>query len=1044
MMTRSKILLLLLFMLWLPIGLSAASGKISGRVYDQQSGEALVAANVMITEKWDNDRAIELERKIGAFSDDDGYFILLNITPGYYTLRVSMIGYSDYNIEQLRVNMDRTVKVDVPMLQKAVSLAAVTVVAEKEIIKPDLASSQEIIVRERLEDAPSLRMDEFISGMKGIDLISDNDGAGLSIRGGSVRETDIQVDGISSRDARSGNSYLSINSTSVEEMQVLTGGFEAKYGGIQSGLVNVITKEGSREKFDFSGRLNYTPAGQQRFFGTNPWGEEGLIYRIFADTTENGYAYTGTADDTTGTIPIEFSGFRGWEYRREGTRNYQPIGLDVNNLGDAELKRQLWLIQHPTYEVAANPDIYFEGTLTGPVPLTKNSTFMLAGKLERSEFAYPIGPRDAYLDWNTHLKINIRPSDNSKLSVSGMYAHLSTNTTSRPSTVGGGLQDYSSRFGYLSNSEQAVRQQASILSNYNQMYNKSFLQYLDQYWFMGGLKWNQTLSPRSYFTLEAQVNYQDNNIRPMSADPTLEENYVWLDTMYQVLNYPVIGTPNGSTNYGKDLTDLFYIFGGLQAVDSSYTISTAVKGNYTAQLGRNHQFETGFNFNYTHSFVYAGTWYQSSQMYTTGVPDTWQYYTARPIEAGVYVQDKLEFRGLIATIGLRGDYFNPQKDMFLLEHPIDQAYPDFYNLVYQYLPGSWGSYERWVVFREMMWSPPDWPSAPYRGEFKVSPRLGVSFPITVNSKMYFNYGHFYQRPNYNYLYNMAIVGDKAIIPTPELPMARTVSYEFGYEQRFLDQFLANVVVYYKDMSNTPLPRTWINYWEEFSATKYAPDGYSDTRGIELRLEKSSGRFFTFWCNMDYMLKSWGQSGTRYLYENRVTAANESRSANLTTLTPLPTANANVNFHTPMRFGNPARGFYPFGGWRASLQFRWADGGEIVLRTDPLTGEQQKAKVVDYSNTDLRLVKRFAVGEHYLEFGVTVSNLFNRKRLYTGGMSATQYNNYKDSLKFPFEEGDEHGNDKWGEWNKDYIDTGWFEAPIFLTPRRIVATLSLDI
>ncbi|MDD3716847.1 MAG: TonB-dependent receptor [Candidatus Marinimicrobia bacterium] len=1040
---RSKILLLLLFMLWIPFGLEAASGKISGRVYDRQNGEALVAANVMITQKWDNESAIDLERKIGAFTDNDGYFIILNVEPGYYTLKVTMIGYSDYRLEQVRVNMDRTIQVEFPMIQKAVSLEAVTVVAEKEIIKPDLASSQEIIVRERLQDAPALRMDEFISSMKGIDLISDNDGAGLSIRGGSVSETDIQLDGISARDARSGNSYLSINSSSVEELQVLTGGFEAKYGGIQSGLVNVITKEGSREKYSFSARVNYTPAGQQRFFGENPWGEEGIIFRIFGDTTENGFAFTGAAADTAGIIPTEFSGFRGWNNNSEGRRNYESVGLTIRNL-PAALKHELWLIQHPTYEVAQRPDIYLEGTLTGPVPLTKTATFMLAGKLERSEFAYPIGPRDYYLDWNTHLKITLRPSENSKLSLSGMYAHMSTNTTSRPSTVGGGLQDYSSRFGYLSNSEQAVRQQASILQNYNQMYNKSFLQYLDQYWFMGGIKWNQTLSPRSYFTLEAQVNYQDNNIMPMAADPTLESSLVWLDTLYQVLNYPVIGTPNGSTNYGKDLTDLFYIFGGLQAVDSSYTVSTSVKGNYAAQLGRNHLLEAGFNFNYTHSFVYAGTWYQSSQMYTTGVPDTWQYYTARPIEGGIYIQDKLEFRGLIATIGLRGDYFNPQKDKFILEHPINQAYPDFYNLVYQYLPGAWGSYERWVVFRDMLESPPNWPTEAYHGEFKVSPRLGVSFPITVNSKMYFNYGHFYQRPNYNYLYNMAIVGDKAIIPTPELPMAKTVSYEFGYEQSFLNNFLANVVVYYKDMSNIPLPRTWINYWEEFSATKYAPDGYSDTRGVELRLEKSAGRFFTFWCNLDYMLKSWGQSGMRYQYENRVTAANEARSANLSTLTPLPTANISAAFHTPANYGLPLGGIYPLGGWRISTQFRWADGGEIVIRTDPLTGEQLKAKIVDYSNTDLRAVKRFALAEHYLELGVTITNLFNQKRLYTGGMSSTQYNNYKNSLKFPFEDGDEHGNDKWGEWNKDYIDTGWLEAPVFLTPRRIVVSLTLDI
>jgi hypothetical protein len=77
-------------------------------------------------------------------------------------------------------------------------------------------------------------------------------------------------------------------------------------------------------------------------------------------------------------------------------------------------------------------------------------------------------------------------------------------------------------------------------------------------------------------------------------------------------------------------------------------------------------------------------------------------------------------------------------------------------------------------------------------------------------------------------------------------------------------------------------------------------------------------------------------------------------------------------------------------------------------------------------------------------GVTISNLFNQKRLNIGGMSSTQYNSYKTSLRFPFEEGEQNGDDKWGEWDKDHIELGWFETPIFLNPRRIVISLSVDI
>jgi hypothetical protein len=58
------------------------------------------------------------------------------------------------------------------------------------------------------------------------------------------------------------------------------------------------------------------------------------------------------------------------------------------------------------------------------------------------------------------------------------------------------------------------------------------------------------------------------------------------------------------------------------------------------------------------------------------------------------------------------------------------------------------------------------------------------------------------------------------------------------------------------------------------------------------------------------------------------------------------------------------------------------------------------------------------------------------------MSTVQYNNYKESLHFPFEEGEEKGNDKWGEWDKEHIDLGWFQAPLFLNPRRVLIGLRI--
>ncbi|MCU0646110.1 MAG: TonB-dependent receptor, partial [bacterium] len=303
----------------------AVTGKIAGRVYDRQTKAPLPGANVFVESIWQAGKAIKLDITRGAAADVEGYFVILNVSPGTYNFKATMMGYSNLIVQQIRVNIDRTTTVDFALEPQAIEMGEVQVVAEREIIKPDVSGTQEIILSDRIAEMPVLRMDEFVNKIKGVELVAGNDGHGLSIRGGAIRETDVRIDDISIRDPRSENSYLSVNSTSVEELQVLTGGFEAKYGGFRSGLVNVVTKEGASDKYTVSVKMDYTPSNQQKYFGVNPWSDESLIYRIYADTTETGYAWKGTYNDTT--VPAELRYFRGWKRTTEGRQNYEAIGI---------------------------------------------------------------------------------------------------------------------------------------------------------------------------------------------------------------------------------------------------------------------------------------------------------------------------------------------------------------------------------------------------------------------------------------------------------------------------------------------------------------------------------------------------------------------------------------------------------------------------------------------------------------------------------------------------------------------------------------------
>jgi hypothetical protein len=1007
----------------------AASGKITGRVIDRETREPLVGVNIVVTHTiLAGGGQIPLDRPLGGSTDPDGYYFIMNVTPGVYALKASMIGYTAMVQQPVRVESDRTITVNFELPPAVLEMETIVITAQREAIKADVSATQEVIATQRIEQMPVTRVDEFINKLKGVELVSGADGYGLSIRGGSIRETDIRLDGISLQDPRSENSYLALNSTTIQEIQVLTGGFEAKYGGIRSGLLNVVTKDGQRDRYTVSLKVDAAPAGQQRFFGTNPWSENSWIYRVFAGE----YAWRGVpAGDTT--VPAEFRSFQGWTYRLLPP-TIRPL--------DSLQKLDLWKRQHPMYAFGDKPDVFFEGSITGPFPgaglpvigpYAENTTFLLGFKYEDSQLAFPLGPRDNYLDWNGQLKLTTQVTDNMRLSLNGMYADVSTVSGGSTTSYGGALVDASSSFNFLNTTEASVRQQARLLAGDNlwQMFNKSRLQFFDQRYVVGGARLTHTFAPNAFYTLDFQIGYTDQQLQPFSMDTSRADAWITYvapnGQTYRFLNAPVLGTPNGSTNPGTDPLNMFRLYGGLQRVDSSHSLVLQFKGDLTMQLGRHHQVEAGFSARLQNLFVYTGTWLQAQVSFT---PDLWQYFRATPLEGGLYVQDKLEFEGMVLNAGVRVDYLNPMKKGYEVGFPLNDNYPKLYNETYQNLLSPWGSYERWKEFRDLLEDPPGWPRTENRVQVLVAPRLGVSFPVTENSKLYFNYGHFFQRPPISFLYNQVIDLASVTLPTPDLDMARTISYEFGYEQVFFSEFLVNLTAYYKDTRNEPLSRTFINYYHDNIVRRYYPDAYGDVRGLEIRLERPFGRFVSFHAMFDYMLQSRGQSGLARVYENRLEALDERRTANLTTSDPLPRGNINLNLHTPPDWG------LLFGGIYTTFFFEWRDGGKFLWNPDePDIKNHIYVESVDYWNIDFRGSKAFNFDFGQIEFVATIKNLTNNKFLIPGNMLRSQYDAYKASLRLPHQ----GGNDKWGQWKSDdgHIKTGWLEAPIFLNPRRIV-------
>ena len=233
---------------------AGTTGKIVGTVSQQRDGEPLVGVNVAI-----------LGLGMGAATDADGYFFITNVPPGSYTLQISYIGYQTVEYRNVNVSVDQTTEVRVPMQETTVQLEnAITVVAERPLIQKDITSKRSVIDGSQIADKlPVSTLNEVLAIQSGV--TRDEDG-GIHIRGGRLGEVTYLVDGTYVRNPFDNSLGGNVDVEAIQEMEVISGTFNAEYGNALSGVVNIVTKEGSPEyKFKLqyeSAQLNSSPYHQ--------------------------------------------------------------------------------------------------------------------------------------------------------------------------------------------------------------------------------------------------------------------------------------------------------------------------------------------------------------------------------------------------------------------------------------------------------------------------------------------------------------------------------------------------------------------------------------------------------------------------------------------------------------------------------------------------------------------------------------------------------------------------------------------------------------
>lgn len=218
---------------------AGTTGKLVGKIKDGQSGEPLIGANVVI-------EGIGL----GAASNINGDYVILNIPPGKYNVKFSFIGYESVTVSNVIITVDQTTNLSVDLNSQSLQFGEIYVTAAKPLVQKDITSSIATISREEIEALPVSSFTDLLSLQAGV----VGSGSNLHVRGGRSNEVAYMIDGMLAVDPLLGGLATTVNNDAIQELNLLSGTFNAEYGNALSGIVNIVTRDGSDKisaKFEY-------------------------------------------------------------------------------------------------------------------------------------------------------------------------------------------------------------------------------------------------------------------------------------------------------------------------------------------------------------------------------------------------------------------------------------------------------------------------------------------------------------------------------------------------------------------------------------------------------------------------------------------------------------------------------------------------------------------------------------------------------------------------------------------------------------------------
>ncbi|RPH97887.1 MAG: TonB-dependent receptor [Calditrichaeota bacterium] len=780
---------------------AGTTGKIAGKVTDAETNEPLPGVNVTVS-----------GTNMGAATDLAGNFQVINLSPGQYTLMVSMMGYTTQRVEGLRVNIDLTTTHNVKLSQTVLEAGEeVTVVAERPIVQMDMTGSLSTVSAQEIAVLPAQSTNYLVTLTAGV-----VDAGGIHIRGGRSSEVAYWVDGVATTDAFNNSSTAAVENTAVEELQVISGTFNAEYGQAMSGIINIITKDG-------------------------------------------GSAYHGEVKGYVGDYLSS-----GEEY---GVLKYvKPVIDPVTGQTTTTTSES----EDPLTKF--NPTYVIEGSLSGPVPLTKDKlSFFVNGRYNKyegylygREWFLPSGlPGDSSLvpmqlsnrwtglgklTWSLTPSIKLRYSlnaseyynkrgfDRGYKYVPGAISPSWGRTTTHLLSLNHVLSNRT--FYELKINRMDTRSESRLYDD--PTYTPNWLVYLPG----DSVNAPRTFSPSAEPALLDSLKQYGIQYRWV-ADPDQPLGYVHPDSSTSPIGYSYLRAGNYLGQYWR--TSAYWI--GKLDFTSQINSAHQLKGGAELRLHEmdldSYSLRAGLDANGTAIVPFQPVVPPKESIYRDvyDKPRT-------PTEFSAYIQDKIELQDIIMNIGLRFDYFNANYYV-----PVDPMDPSIYtpmkaenkyvdptlpkDQLVEYTPEQRKSF---------MWKDTD-------AKMQISPRLGIAYPITDKGVIHFSYGHFFQIPDFQYLYSspgfkLNTGGGNSIFGNANLNPQRTTQYEIGLQQQLGPGLGIDLTVFYRDIRDwvgtSPLVKT---VRDVVSYSTFENKDYANVRGITFRGEQRFTNLFS--AKVDY-------------------------------------------------------------------------------------------------------------------------------------------------------------------------------------------------